>query len=292
MSESTGIERRLRLLLDAAYAVNPNVHLAFLVEPHLSHAARDALREQARQNLAAMLGGPVTVTLIPLAPAVRNPTGLLRQLVGAASLYRQASIAPFVDAAPLASLASLLADAAPEFVIAQRLTCAAMLLRLDPAALPPVFFDLDDVEHVSHARAIRRPPYWRSKSLQYLHLPALMLGERRAIRLSRRAFVCSAADRERVRRDLAVDNVDVVPNAIVPPPRYVPPPAQPHLLFVGTYGYAPNRDAAEHLIDDIWPRIRARLPTATLTLAGAQSHLLKHARATPAGVVIAGFVTD
>jgi hypothetical protein len=40
-------------------------------------------------------------------------------------------------------------------------------------------------------------------------------------------------------------------------------------LFVGSFGHSPNIDAAEFLLEEIWPRIRARLPEARLTIAGS-----------------------
>ncbi len=39
--------------------------------------------------------------------------------------------------------------------------------------------------------------------------------------------------------------------------------------YIGRYSYRPNIKAAEELIDDIWPLVRAKLPEARLLLAGA-----------------------
>ena len=47
-----------------------------------------------------------------------------------------------------------------------------------------------------------------------------------------------------------------------------PPPGPDELLFVGTMGYRPNRDAAEFFCREVLPRIRAERPNCRLTLAG------------------------
>lgn len=41
-----------------------------------------------------------------------------------------------------------------------------------------------------------------------------------------------------------------------------------NILFVGNFRWLPNIDAAEWLLDDIWPRIRRRFPDSTLRIVG------------------------
>lgn len=41
------------------------------------------------------------------------------------------------------------------------------------------------------------------------------------------------------------------------------------ILFLGSYGHSPNKDAAKWLVEEIWPRIRSQLTDARLVLAGA-----------------------
>jgi glycosyltransferase involved in cell wall biosynthesis len=47
-------------------------------------------------------------------------------------------------------------------------------------------------------------------------------------------------------------------------------PDDPAFLFVGNYDYPPNVDAALHLAQDIFPRIKAQVPRAHLFLVGGQ----------------------
>ncbi len=64
----------------------------------------------------------------------------------------------------------------------------------------------------------------------------------------------------------------VVPNA-VDCARLAPPEPAPHregALFIGNFENLPNRDALEWLLEAIWPRVRARQPEISLTVAGAR----------------------
>jgi len=65
--------------------------------------------------------------------------------------------------------------------------------------------------------------------------------------------------------------VPVVVVSIVhaPEPEGPGPDARDGALFVGNFRHRPNVDAARFLVGDVWPRVRAALPGARLTLAGA-----------------------
>jgi glycosyltransferase involved in cell wall biosynthesis len=65
------------------------------------------------------------------------------------------------------------------------------------------------------------------------------------------------------------------------------------LIFVGTMNWYPNVDAVLWLLRDIFPRIRARCPSATLDIVGANApeSITTLARQTP-GAVLHGFVPE
>lgn len=46
------------------------------------------------------------------------------------------------------------------------------------------------------------------------------------------------------------------------------PPHRPDLLYVGNFAYQPNQDAAHWLVSEIFPRITATIPDATLAVVG------------------------
>jgi glycosyltransferase involved in cell wall biosynthesis len=71
-------------------------------------------------------------------------------------------------------------------------------------------------------------------------------------------------------------------------------PASSHsILFSGIMNYAPNEDAALHLIDRILPRVQQSIPDAGLLVVGRDPTpaLLERSRLRP-GVTVTGFVDD
>lgn len=75
------------------------------------------------------------------------------------------------------------------------------------------------------------------------------------------------------RRDI---RIHVVPSS-VPSPRERAPVEQagPSALFVGTLDYAPNVDAIEELITQVWPRIRATSPARLIVVGRRPSRRLR-----------------
>jgi glycosyltransferase involved in cell wall biosynthesis len=74
----------------------------------------------------------------------------------------------------------------------------------------------------------------------------------------------------------------------------IPPPSDRRtVLFLGSYGWPPNRDGVRWLLDEIWPRVRRARPEARLVLAGNDPRNEMPALADPdRGVVPVGFVDD
>lgn len=179
----------------------------------------------------------------------------------------------------------------PAFVIAHRLPSMYALLALG-ANLPPVFFDLDDVEHVANFRKLRYESSVRDKLFGLLSLPATMIAEYRAIKASTKTFICSQADLRSIEKMFGRCPLAVIPNGIETPDRAVNVVESPILLMVGTYAYGPNRDGADFFVSEIFPKIREQLPAAELWLVGAGYQGLESFRQKPDGVSFLGFVDD
>ncbi len=120
--------------------------------------------------------------------------------------------------------------------------------------------------------------------------------ERRAARRFRRVVLMSEGDAHLLPGARAA----VIPNG-VDLERFRPEPEPParRLLFVGSFRHFPNAAAYKLLIEEIWPRLRARLPEAELTVvAGPDPELYwrEHTGASslpvPEGVKLLGFVED
>jgi glycosyltransferase involved in cell wall biosynthesis len=162
---------------------------------------------------------------------------------------------------------------------------------LSRKAVPPVFFDLDDIEHKAFVRNLRQPPFWHSKFLQYLKVPSLLWLERRAIALAQKTFVCSETDRGYLVKLFRQLSVVTIPNAIELPPMHESP-ANSVFLFLGTYKHLPNIAAVEFLVNKIWPGVKRKLPDAKLIIAGKNPENIKSYREKHAGVEYRGFVED
>jgi glycosyltransferase involved in cell wall biosynthesis len=123
--------------------------------------------------------------------------------------------------------------------------------------------------------------------------------ERRGMRLEARRF--ARFDRRQLPKfdlrltmseadDALVDGDSaVIPNGVDTRALTAAPlPADPVAIFTGTFGYQPNADGLDWLLDDIWPRVQAQIPGARLLVVGRDAPA---ARAAP-GVEIAADVPE
>lgn len=157
--------------------------------------------------------------------------------------------------------------------------------------VPPVFFDLDDIEHKIFLRNLKQPPFWRSKLLQYLKVPSLLYLEHRALTLAKKTFVCSECDRKYLKRMFQLSGVITIPNAVEIPTLFEHTGA-PNFLFIGQYLYAPNAVAADYLINKIWPIVKNEIPEAKLIIAGEHPEKIASFHDKHEGVEFRGFVEN
>ena len=129
-----------------------------------------------------------------------------------------------------------------------------------------------------------------------LHQAAMVEAtERRLVAGFRANIMMSQQDAERLRRLAPHARTVVVPNG-VDTTFFVPdtsrPPIPGRIVFLGPTYLFPNRDGIEYLLEQIWPHIRAAVPSATLRLIG-KSPAADRARfdAVP-GVACLGLVPD
>ncbi|MEM7064899.1 MAG: glycosyltransferase [Cyanobacteria bacterium P01_B01_bin.77] len=214
----------------------------------------------------------------------------IKYLLGALNFFEQSPYIGMSGKTQIEALENCLARK-PDTVFAHRLQ-AMVPLMLTHAQLPPIYFDLDDVEHISLARQVQQPAQYRKKGRgHYLYLPSLKRAELRAIRQAHRTFICSERDRNYLTEELILPGIVTVPNAItLPPPQ--PLPKDPTLLFIGSYTYQPNITAADFLVEKIWPHIYQAIPQAKLIIAGAHPERIRSYQTQPIGVEFAGFVEN
>lgn len=127
-----------------------------------------------------------------------------------------------------------------------------------------VVVDFDDIESLAQRRALSLD----GAQLGRAHRLAARLEIAEYRRLEAQALrchevlVCSGVDEARLRQRWPAARIAVIPNAYPVLPA-LPPRAGSeamHLLFLGTLSYAPNIDAAEHLVNELLPALRQAWP--------------------------------
>lgn len=162
-----------------------------------------------------------------------------------------------------------------DMVFAYKIQSALWLDSVLPADAQPAVrvVDFDDIEsrmfEVTSVNAPGHTRFWAWKLRR--HLAWLSRAERRLLAEWTASCLCSALDADRLTRGQpGARKPWIVPNGYA----FGTPLAQPadpllDVLFIGSFSYLPNADAARWFTDRAWPRVRAALGDGIrLTLAG------------------------
>ena len=131
------------------------------------------------------------------------------------------------------------------------------------------YVDVDDRD--DQKLQIGMQDFLRSATLAQIYgglmLPYLRRTMRRKLALARRAWLSAAEDRG----GLPSNRVAIIPNASFesPPEPVTPPSTRRDLLFVGSGGYAPNRNGVRWFLQSCWPAIHARYPESRFRIVGS-----------------------
>jgi glycosyltransferase involved in cell wall biosynthesis len=282
----SGVFQRLRMFIDA-WKDLARLRILFYVPADVDVSAPAVRAREA--TLKELWNVDVRLTLCPQAERANGEARWASYARGALNFFRQPGYAETSGPMQVAAFESL-AACDPDVIFAHRLAsmCPALL---SEKRLPPILFDLDDIEHVSLWRAARRMPEWKGALVHSSRLAALCWGERRAMSLASRTFVCSEGDRRYLENLWRVKRVRTIPNAVdIAAPE--PVGAAPILMFVGSYRYGPNVHAAEFLVEKVWPRVIARVPGAELWVVGPAPENIGAARNPRGGIQFTGLVED
>ncbi len=284
-----GTFRRFNLFMDAFKAI-AQIDLLFYVPEGID--CSPAAIAQQQTALSAHWNTPVTLFLCPQYSYSQSKSSRAKwqqQLAPIINFKAQKTFLSTSGSKQLTALENCLARK-PDAIFCHRLEAMTPILQTRQS-LPPVFFDLDDIEHIAFARQIREPPTRLATKLYYLQIPALWWGERQSIRKALRTFVCSDLDRQYLAQRWKTKGVVSVPNA-VSIPAAMPFCHKPALLFLGGYYYFPNLNAANFLIEQVWPLVYSARPDAKLIIAGTHpENIRSYGKAVP-GVEFPGFVDD
>jgi glycosyltransferase involved in cell wall biosynthesis len=289
-----GLYQRLGTQVQALAKVADRVECLFLV-PVGEPCDPEFVREQ-EERLRQLWSVPVSVRFSP-SVTEEVPKGRWRRIGKGIFQFHAQLIARSVHTAATLSAVNAALDGRPDMVMAHRLVSMSVLMRvaqLTPERLQgvPVFFDLDDIEHISLYRRLRHDPAWPGERLLLLQLPRLLLAEIQATRLSAATFVCSEMDRNYLSRIARTNRVQLVPNSVSFPLLAAGDATEPLVVFVGAMGYRPNAQAVDSLVRDIWPAVRARVPAARLAIVGpGPERTVSYGRADDS-VTFTGFVAD
>ena len=280
-----GVYRRLALFVQGIGRVCQDVEIVHIArQPRLSPVASTICRD----SLNEYWGAPVVTRSIRCDEAPRRLWQAAHALF---DIRYRGGYRPLLGAAQMQALRVILADR-PDIVFAHRLPVMTVLMRIAERA-PPVFFDLDDIEHRVKLRAARSAQSPVERWRRLAEVPALIRTERRAIRAAARTFVCSEIDRAYLAsQGYDARRTTVIANSVPMPERVAPLPERKTILFLGNYGYPPNAEAAQRLIASIWPKIRPRVEGAQLIVAGDNPDKIPSFHTRPPGVEFTGFVSD
>jgi glycosyltransferase involved in cell wall biosynthesis len=284
------VYQRLGIQIQALARIVDRVDCLFLVPPAQQCGAEE-LREHEEQLRALW----TPALKLRLSAVIREPSGgsVWQRLGRGVFDFRAHPIARGVDMdAALAALRGALAEK-PGLVLVHRLSSMAVVLEV-AAELGdlPVFFDMDDIEHVAWTRRLLRDPAWPWERLLLLQTPRLILAEVKAMRLAQRTFVCSEPDRRYLARLVGGGRVQTVPNSVSFPALPAADETEPLVLFVGSMASRPNAQAVDSLIHSIWPRVRAAMPDARLAIIGQGAELTASYPPRDPSVSFLGFVDD
>src|SRR3989440_9396597 len=293
-SRTVGVHQRLGTQVQALAKVVVRVDCLFLQPGDGEYAAQE-IKEQ-EERLRRLWSPVVWMGVGPTLLDDDPPTLWQRRGRGVFDSHAQRIARPASTAATFDAVSAAV-DGRPDIILAHRLSSMCVLMALarkapEKTRRAPLFFDLDDIEHVSWFRRLLHDPGWPAERLQLLQVPRLMLAEIQAIRLAAVTFVCSEADRRYLARFPGPEHVQTVPNSVTSPPLDDRDVSEPLVLFVGSMGYRPNIQAVDLLVQEIWPAVRAQVPAARLVVIGPCPELTASYHAADESVIFPGFVDD
>lgn len=284
-----GAYQRLRMFVDGAKEI-ASIDMLFYVPPALDVDL--AFVSNMKRSFWEYWNVEVNLFLCPTAEFLTEKTVLKKfsdYMMESVSFFKQPGYREVCGQQQVEAFESCLLQK-PDAILVDRLNAVSPLL-LTKESLPPVYLNLDDIDHVALGRTAHNSSKRSSRIVLYSRVPMLILAERRAIQLACKTFVCSDVDRQYLANYWRLPNVVTVPNAVTIPNQHSLA-EEPILLFIGSYTFTPNIEAAEFLIETVWPQVQKEMPQARLIIAGARPERIRGYDSGIHGVEFPGFVAD
>jgi glycosyltransferase involved in cell wall biosynthesis len=285
-----GVYQRLAMQVEALGRVGTHVHCLFLVPPQGACTAEQLSEHQER--LRRLWSPALTLQVAPVVYQAASLSRWQRVGKGIYEFYEQAIARPLNNPQAVGVVRMAL-ESQPDLILAHRLSSMSVFMKL-AAELHgrPLFFDLDDIEHVAFARRLLHHPGYPRERLMLLQTPRLWAAELQAMRLATSTFVCSEPDRRYLSRFVGAARVQTVPNSARFPSLNAVDVSNPTILFIGSMANQPNAQAVDVLVQRIWPKVRAKVADARLVIIGSGAEATRAYPAKDPSVSFAGFVGD
>jgi glycosyltransferase involved in cell wall biosynthesis len=284
------VYQRLGTHVEALGKVYARVNCLFLVPP--SGACTRGELSQHQERLRRLWSPALSLQVAPVVSPAVSHSRWQRVGKGIFDFYEQAIARPLNNPEAIAVVRAAL-ESEPDLILAHRLSSMSVLMKLAAHLRGrPLFFDLDDIEHVAFARRLLHHPDYPRERLMLLQTPRLWMAEVQAMRLTTSTFVCSERDRRYLSRFVGAARVQTVPNGARFPHLEEEDVSRPTVLFVGSMANRPNAQAVDVLVQKIWPKVRAQMADARLVIIGSGATAARSYPATDPSVSFAGFVDE
>jgi glycosyltransferase involved in cell wall biosynthesis len=281
-----GTFQRMGMLIEAIKEI-AELDVLFYASPEIEISAEKIAAKE--QELSEYWQKPIHLSICHLYSHPATMPKLQRHLQGVFNFSKQLLFFGTSGAEQVAAFTKCL-DRKPDLIFAHRLGTMLPVLQTK-LPLPRVVLDLDDIEHINFLRTLQQLPKQLEPWLYGLQIPALWWGELSAIRRAKVTFVCSESDRAYLSNRWKLSGVEVVPNTVkIPEPQPVCP--EPTLLLLASFQYQPNFEAADYLIEKIWPYVHEQAPEAKLIIAGREPQKIRNYSKNLPNVEFTGFVDD
>lgn len=284
-----GIYQRFRMLLEATCSISQSVNVWIIRPPQNTIGGYED--KDSESNIRQFWGLECRVFVGAWEKKFMASPWILEQILRTMS-YRRSQLFWGLDNTINRELLARLSQPAPDLVVLHRLQS----IELAAPALPsniPVFFDLDDIEYITHERHSRLISNTRDRLVALGMVPAIKRAVYRALRRATHTFVCSLPDKELLDSTfgLAPEKVVVIPNSFTIQNRE-PIVTDPVLLFVGTFAWEPNVQAMDFFLTQCWQQVKAKVPDARLLVVGKHPEKIPSFSRIFEGVEFGGFVED
>lgn len=136
----------------------------------------------------------------------------------------------------------------------------------------PILLAEQTIEYLAYQNFAQSSPFLPFKPFLYLDVYKIKYWEKQYWKQASRLITMSQEDKDFIIKELRKEvPIDVVANGVdiaffSKTKKNLP--QNPTVLFVGTFKWLPNKDAVEFLVEKIWPKVLAELPTAKLLIVG------------------------